>query len=90
MCVPIEDIMSRKRNKPTALARQVAMYFVHKTGNSMEETGRMFDRHHSNIVHAVRCVTNWRECDWEVKKIVKQVENAIPELKRVHNIDFQI
>jgi chromosomal replication initiation ATPase DnaA len=82
--------MSRKRTKYVSLARQIAMYYIHKCGNSMVDTGSLFSRHHTNISYAVKCITNWRECDHEIRDIVEKVENAIPELKRVHNIDFQI
>ena len=90
MCIPIGDIMSRKRTKYVSLARQIAMYYIHKCGTSMVETGEVFSRHHTNISHAVKQVTNWRECDHEIRDIVSKVEDAIPELKRVHNIDYQI
>jgi chromosomal replication initiation ATPase DnaA len=90
MSVSVDEIMSRKRNKPVALARQICMYYTYKIGNNLVDTGEMFNRHHTSIVHAVRCVTSWREIDWEVKKIIEQVEDSIPELNRVHNIDYQI
>jgi chromosomal replication initiation ATPase DnaA len=89
-CVSVADIESRDKHQPVALARQIAMYYVYRSGNNMEQTGRIFNRHHTNVIHAVRCVTNWRGCDWEVRQITEKVEDAIPELKRVHNIDYQI
>ena len=89
-CVSVEAIESRDKHQPVALARQVAMYYVYKSGTTMVDTARLFDRHHTNVTHAVRCVTNWRTCDWEVQKLTNEVEDAMPELKRVHNLDYQI
>lgn len=89
-CVSVDAIESRDKHQPVALARQVAMYYVYKAGNGVVETARLFDRHHTNVTHAVRCVTNWRTCDWEVQELTNKVEDAMPELKRVHNIDYQI
>lgn len=89
-CVPVDDILGKRRHKPIALARQVTMYYIYKAGLGVVDTGEMFNCHHSNVSHAVKSVTAWKECDWEVRQITSKVEDAIPELKRVHNIDYQI
>lgn len=90
MCVPVGDIMSRRRTKNVSLARQLAMYYTYKVGNTVVAVGEIFDRHYTNVVHAVKNVTNWKECDWEIQEIATKVEEAIPELKRHNNIDYQI
>lgn len=87
--VPLVKIKSRSRVKMEALARQIAMYYTYKTGNTFVEVGEMFDRNHANIMHAVKRVTEWRECDWEVRDILDKVDVIIPDLARLHDIKFK-
>lgn len=83
------DIKSRSRVKIAALARQIAMYYTYKTGNTFVEVGEMFDRNHASIMHAVKCVTQWRDCDWEVRDILDKVDELIPGLARTHEIKYK-
>ena len=84
-----EDIKSRSRVKIVALARQIAMYYTYKTGNTFVEVAEMYDRNHANIMHAVKRVTEWRECDWEVRGILDKVDEIIPRLARTHEIKYK-
>jgi chromosomal replication initiator protein len=48
-----EDLLGRKRDKETALARQVAMYLLKKeTHATLDDIGRQFDRNSSTVSHA--------------------------------------
>ncbi|MFH0942386.1 MAG: chromosomal replication initiator protein DnaA, partial [Chloroflexota bacterium] len=51
--ITLEDIKSRKRDKETALARQVAMYLLRaETDCSLAQIGKEFGRDHSTVMHA--------------------------------------
>lgn len=89
MCVPVALVMGRNRTKQVALARQVAMYFVNKSGAGVEGTGRYFGRHHSNVSYATKHIHNLRYCDEEVRFIVEQVESTMPEIINSEH-DYQI
>ena len=92
MCVSIKDIMSRRREKQIALARQIAMYYTYKTGNTFEECGRMFNRDHATIMYAVKRITEWRVDSYghqpPVREILDKVDEAIPALARTHEIKY--
>lgn len=51
----IADIMGRRRKTPIVLARQEAMYELHKTGKySFPQIGRFMKRDHTTILHGCR------------------------------------
>jgi len=48
-----EDLLGRKRDKETAMARQVAMYLLKRETNStLDDVGRQFGRNSSTVSHA--------------------------------------
>ena len=48
-----EDVKSRRRDKKTVLARQVAMYLIkQQNGCSLAQIGLEFGRDHSTVIHA--------------------------------------
>lgn len=90
MSVPVPDIMGQSRKQNVSLARHICMYYVYKLGHTVGATGKLFNRHHSLISHAVKNINNWREYDPHVQDIIQQVEEALPELNRNHKLDYQI
>lgn len=55
--VPVTDIYGRVPRGPAAKARQAAMYLARvKTGKSYPQIGRVFGRHHTTVMDAVRAV----------------------------------
>lgn len=52
--ISVEDILSEQRTNKIAHARQQAMWLVAKeTSTSFAEIGRIFNRDHSTVIHAV-------------------------------------
>ena len=72
-----EDVYSRRRDKDTAWARQVAMYLV-KTNSthSLAKIARSFGRHHANILYAIETVKGRCSIDKRVKIEVEGLLNA--------------
>ena len=53
--VSVEDIDSRVRRQPIALARQCVYYYARKLlGMKYMDLGEKFNRNHANMIHAVK------------------------------------
>ena len=80
--VSIDDIDSRVRKQPIALARQCVYYYSRKLlGMKYVDLGQKFGRDHSNMIHAVKSVEDGRVYDVEVKAIIEGLESEFPWLK---------
>lgn len=80
--VSIEDIDSRTRRQPIALARQCVYYYVRKLLRMpYMEMQEKLDRDHSNFIHAVKSVEDGRVYDVEVKAMLDGLESEFPWLK---------
>ena len=72
-----EDIHSRRRDKDTAWARQVAMFIVkQKSTHGYTKIARAFGRHHANIIYAMEMVKGRCEVDKRVKAEVEGLLHA--------------
>ena len=72
-----EDIHSRRRDKDSAWARQVAMYLVkNNSTHSLTKIARAFGRHHANVLYAIDSVKNRCDTDKRVKAEVEGLLNA--------------
>ena len=74
--VKISDIDGRGKTQKVSLARQIAIYFTRKT-KGVEETGRLFNRNHSNVTHTCKRVEDFLECDREFGAIIRKVGEQI-------------
>ncbi len=54
--VPASDILSPKRDRATARARQMVMWKAHKEGHSLPAIGRVLGRDHTSGLHGVRAI----------------------------------
>lgn len=91
MGVSVESILGRRRTKQVALARQIAMYFVNRSGAGVKDTGRVFNRHHSNVSYATNRIHELRYCDAEIRDIVERLELHLPiQLTTYSTNDYQI
>ena len=79
----VEVMETRNRHAAPALARQVAMYYVVKSGKTLEATGEIFKRHYTNVVYAKNKIEDMREVDPWVQNVMREVEQEIPELEEV-------
>ena len=80
--VSIDDIDSRVRKQPIALARQCVYYYARKLlGMKYIDLERKFDRPYSNMIHAVKAVEDARVYDVEVKAMLDGLESEFPWLR---------
>ena len=73
------DLRSRKRDKETALARQVAMYLIkQETNSSLALIGKeLGGRDHSTVIHACRKIVNDIETDPYLKRKILAIQQKI-------------
>jgi chromosomal replication initiation ATPase DnaA len=91
MGVSVGEIMGRRRTKQVALARQIAMYFINRSGAGVRDTGKVFNRHHSNVSYATNRIHELRYCDAEIRGIVQRIELHLPSQITIYSTnDYQI
>lgn len=81
-----EHILGRRRLRPYADARQMAMQIVRQsTKLNLTDIGRLFDRDHSTVIHAINSVRsligisdNYRD---EFNQILGEYDRLIKELQ---------
>ena len=81
-----EHILGRRRLRPYADARQMAMQIVRQsTKLNLTDIGRLFDRDHSTVIHAINSVKNlvgisdnYRD---EFNQILGEYDRLIKELQ---------
>jgi chromosomal replication initiation ATPase DnaA len=54
--VPQDDILSPKRDRVTARARQMVMWKAHQEGHSLPAIGKVLQRDHTSVLHGVRAI----------------------------------
>lgn len=77
-----QEIMSRSRRQPIALARQAIIYYCRKVlGIKYTDLGFYFRRNHSNMLYAERSIEDRKIYDRETKAILEGLESEFPWLK---------
>jgi len=73
------DLKGRKRDRETALARQMAMYLMReKTNYSLEQIGKeLGDRDHSTVIHACEKIAAALETSPLLKRKTKDIQQAL-------------
>jgi chromosomal replication initiator protein len=73
------DLKSRKRDKETALARQVAMYLIRQETNcSLAQIGKeLGDRDHSTVIHACEKITSDIDASPSLKRKILDIQQNI-------------
>ena len=80
----VSDLRGVSRSRPTAHARQVAMYLCrHRTRESLKAIGRAFNRDHTSVRHAVEAVGHRLDHSPEIGREVDQLEAAIAGMYEV-------
>jgi len=79
--VSLKDLLGRSRQKRLVRARQVALYFAQLyTGKTVTELGRLFNRSHSSVVHALQTLERDRRLlprlDEEVRFLEEKLAQA--------------
>ncbi len=77
--IPINDIISAKRNKFISHARQLAMYLSREhTSSSLPRIGKSFgNRDHSTVIYAVSRISNLINTDKTVYLQIQEITNKI-------------
>jgi len=61
--VPVAELLGRSRRREVVRARQVAMWLIATgLGYTASLTGRLLQRDHSTVLHAIRCVRQALAC----------------------------
>ena len=80
--VSIQEIDSRIKMHPIALARQCVYYYTRKLlGMKYDDMEEKFDRDHSNLIYAYQQIRDRRIYDWETKAMLEGIEDEYPWLK---------
>lgn len=74
-----DDLIGRKRDKLTALARQVAMYLIRQeTGYSLKKIGQeLGGRDHSTVIHACEKITSSLDSSPHLKRKIEEIQHQI-------------
>lgn len=77
--IPINDILSAKRNKFISHARQLAMYLSRElTSSSLPRIGKSFgDRDHSTVIYAISKISDLIKTDRNVYRQIQEITNKI-------------
>ena len=75
--VPVNQMLSKNKSKDVVQPRQMAMYLVRKLTNySLPETGKVFSRDHTTVMHACDKIDKDRKINAELDDIIKTlIEN---------------
>jgi len=79
------EIKGKCRKREINDVRQTAMWMIRKgTSMSFYDVGKVFNRHHSTVLHAVKAVENMIETDNMYRGHVEQILNHIdsPDINR--------
>lgn len=77
--IPINDILSAKRNKFISHARQLAMYLSRElTSSSLPRIGKSIgDRDHSTVIYAISKISDLIKTDRNVYRQIQEITNKI-------------
>ncbi len=79
--VSYKDLQSRSRKKVISFPRQVAMYLGRKhTEESLGEIGKVFNRNHATVLHAVKVVSELCRCDTSVRRQMEILDRKMAEM----------
>ncbi len=69
-----QDLKSRSQSKDITLARQVSMYLIrHITTTSLKETGKVYGRDHTTVMHAVDKISTQLKEDRRLAECIKDI-----------------
>lgn len=87
--VLFSDLIKKQRTAEENLARQIICYMTRhffNTGISFSEIGKIFNRNHATILHAVRVIKNQMDVN---KRLKEKIERYVSDFYFIHkeNID---
>ena len=80
--VSLPDLLGRSRQKRLVRARQMALYFCRiYTEKTMVELGRLFQRSHASVVHALQTLERDRKTQPRVAQELQLLEEKLAQAK---------
>jgi chromosomal replication initiator protein len=78
--VPLQLMLSNKRSKEVAMARQVAMYLSRElTKSSLPDIGKQFHKDHTTVIHGCDKIKRLMESDGLFKSEIDQLVSRLQE-----------
>lgn len=78
--IDLKEMFGRSRQKKLVRARQVALYFARLyTQKTMSELGRLFQRSHASVVHALQTLERDRKVHPKIAEEVKFLEEKLAQ-----------
>jgi len=66
------------RKKEYVEPRQLGMYFLHKyTELNLTQVGRLFNKHHATVLHAIKTVPDWIQFDKGLRDIFVAIRSSL-------------
>jgi chromosomal replication initiator protein len=77
--ITLSDLKSRKKDRKTALARQVAMYLIKQTNNcTLAQIGQDFgNRDHATVIHACQKIANDMDDNPYLRRKIQDIQQGI-------------
>lgn len=79
-----EMVTGRTRLGDAALARQVAMVFMHRKGLTAHRIGQELGRNHGTVLHAFKAVKNLRETDRYFEETFRRLESQFKDMPSIY------
>lgn len=78
--VSVSEITGNDRKEPIVTARHLAIYFIYENCNMFKiAIGRMFNRDHTSVIHAINNVKKFNDTDEKYKQIFLSIYYLINE-----------
>jgi len=72
--VTLAELRSHSRNALLVRARHAAMWAIrHQTSLSYPQIGRLFDRHHTSVMHAVARIDGARRANHQLNQLLESI-----------------
>ena len=79
--VSVKELQSKSRKKVITTPRQIAMYLARKyTEESLVDIGKIFNRDHSTVLHAIKVVSHKLVRDSSVNAQLEILSNKVKQL----------
>jgi chromosomal replication initiator protein len=80
--VGLVEMLGRSRQKRLVRARQMALYFCRiYTEKTMEQLGRLFQRSHASVVHALQTLERDRQLHPRVAQEIRMLEEKLAQVR---------
>lgn len=75
-----KDLLSNKKTRHIAQARQITMFFAKKyTNDTLQEIGKKMNRKHTTVIHGCNTIEDLKETDNDFKQVLSEIEVKIKQ-----------